>query len=88
MQGQYSELHSQYIGLLSENSENLSAQQQLKVESDELQTKLTMLSTDLATAQEMKETLERKLSNLHQTLESQQKQMQDQVYCCMYSFEL
>ena len=81
MQGRYSELHSQYMALLAENSENLSAaHQQLKIENDEKQAKIAMLSADLTTTQETKETLERKLYDLHQTLESQQKQMQDEVH--------
>lgn len=88
MQGRYSELQSQYMSLLADNSENLSAHQQLKTENDEKQAKITMLSADLTTAQEVKETLEGKLSDLHQTLESQQKQMQDEVQYCMYALFL
>ena len=78
-QEQYAELYSQYVALDSQSAKKDSSLQWLTLENSELKTKNTMVEADLAALQEVKNTLERKLSLLQQTVEEQQKRWQDEV---------
>ena len=76
---QYTELHNRYKTLDSESSQQRSTIQELTAENSELQAKNAMMSSDLNAAQEMKLTLEKRLTLLSNAMEGQKKMMTEEV---------
>lgn len=76
---QYTELHNRYKTLDSESSQQRSTVQELTAENSELQAKNAMMSSDLNAAQEMKLTLEKRLTLLSNAMEGQKKMMTEEV---------
>ena len=76
---QYTELHNHYKTLDSESFQQRSTIQELTAENSELQAKNAMMLSDLNAAQDMKLTLEKRLTLLSNAMEGQKKMMTEEV---------
>ena len=76
---QYTELHNHYKTLDSESSQQRSTIEELTTKNSELQAENAMVSSDLNATQEMKVTLEKRLTLLSNAMEGQKKMMTEEV---------